>query len=714
MSTETLLANKIRHSNASTALVDSYQVKGGFMGSFADYDALVAQFESTETAGTLAGAGDPNTLVDMSLAYGSTAHVADIGDGTDAYYILVDPASAYLPPSNVNSGWELFRSFIDAGTSTGLTSVVEGVQGSVTSNTYGLRVGINGTEVNLAVDYGGSSTTSNVVLDAPSTHSSTITSITDLQQFVFFASKGSGNLDPATGVGDNNEIVKIHGENLFDWLGSGITFDDSGTDVEVTEYIFGNGLTATNVTGVITVNATVAGILAGDGFTAAYNSGTGVYTLTPDVSDVIAGTGIKVTDSSGDHTVALNYSATSANYIAAHSQAATATEIGELAGPQGRSNYEVLINKTGTNRIYRTAVDDLGFLEFTATNSTGVLVDATNRNAVTVNLAVTGTQTFISNLTAANATTLGNISNAEIAIHTGDETAVRKVSIADTGLMTGIPATDTADGQSYRLALMPAGFTTGNEADELKFEQGYSLLYESVTNGSAAGGTLVAPNVRVEGNLEVVGDMIQYNSTEVTIEDQIMTLGALRDDVSGELAGGTNTGDLGFSFVESQNTNVGSSVVTSTDAASMLYNIVSEKFKFTSHADNAVADNVKALVFDVTDTGADFDDAGNANATRSLGAVSKTTLTITGDGTGETAQDIANQEYNIRHNLGTQDVAVIVIQTHQPNGAGTATSEITNPYQVISKFTAASDDEVTVKVSNNPREFEQYTVIVIG
>lgn len=714
MSTETLLANKIRHSNASTALVDSYQVKGGFMGSFADYNALVAQFESSETAGTLAGSGDPNTLVDMSLAYGSTAHVVDIGDGTDAYYVLTNPANAYLPPSNGSSGWTLFRTFIDAGSSTGLNSVVEGVAGSVTSNTYGLRVGIDGSTVNLAVDYGGAGTTSNVVLDAPSTHSTTITSVTDLQQFVFFASKGSGNLDTATGVGDDNEIVKIHGENLFDWLGSGVTFNDGGSSVEVTEYIFGQGLTGTNNAGVITVDAAVAGILAGNGFTAQYDTPTGVYTLTPDVTDVLAGTGIRVGTSGGDHTVTIDYTNTSSNYIAVHSQTATATEIGSMATVNGRNAFEVLVNQIGSNRIYRTTLDDLGFLEFVATNNTGILVDATNRNAVEVELAVNGTQTFINNLGTANATTLGNISNALIAIHTTDETAVRKVSIGDTGLMTGIPATDVINGSHYRLAMMPAGFTSGNEADELKFEATFPLLYEAVPNTSSEGGTLVAPNIRVEGNLEVVGDMIQYNSTEVTIEDQIMTLGALRDDVSGELAVGTNTGSLGFSFVESQNANVGSTVVTSTDAASMLYNIVSEKFKFTSHAANAVADNVKALVFDVTDTGADFDDAGNANTTRSLAAVSKTTLTITGDGAGETAQDIANQEYNIRHNLGTQDVAVMVIQTHQPNGAGTATTAIANPYQVISKFTATSDDEVTVKVSNNPREFEQYTVIVIG
>ena len=136
------------------------------------------------------------------------------------------------------------------------------------------------------------------------------------------------------------------------------------------------------------------------------------------------------------------------------------------------------------------------------------------------------------------------------------------------------------------------------------------------------------------------------------------------------------------------------------------------------------ADNVAALKFTKTDTNtgqADQADGtttmaaadeANASSVRSLGAVAKCSITITtdaaNDGDNYAPAEAGAVGYPIKHNLGTQSVFVVAIQTVNNSGSAMA-----DPQPVYCKYIPEDDNTVRVSVGVT-QATEQYDIIVIG
>jgi hypothetical protein len=223
-------------------------------------------------------------------------------------------------------------------------------------------------------------------------------------------------------------------------------------------------------------------------------------------------------------------------------------------------------------------------------------------------------------------------------------------------------------------------------------------------------------DVTVSGNLTVAGDVVQQNSTSVVFNDTFLDLNVAN-------SASTYVTDSGFRFARKT-----SAANVLSENAAMTYDADVDLFKFTRHGDSSTgavgsADNVAALKFPKTDTNVQVDQAdgtttmaaaheANASSVRSLGAVAKCSITITTDasnvGSNYAPAEAGAVGYPIKHNLATQSVFVVAIQTVNNSG-----STMADPQPVYCKYIPEDDNTVRVSVGVT-QEQEQYDIIVIG
>jgi hypothetical protein len=223
-------------------------------------------------------------------------------------------------------------------------------------------------------------------------------------------------------------------------------------------------------------------------------------------------------------------------------------------------------------------------------------------------------------------------------------------------------------------------------------------------------------DVTVSGNLTVAGDVVQQNSTTVVFNDTFLDLNVAN-------SASTYATDSGFRFARKT-----SAANVLSENAAMTYDADVDLFKFTRHGDSSTgavgsADNVAALKFPKTDTNVQVDQAdgtttmaaaheANASSVRSLGAVAKCSITITTDasnvGSNYAPAEAGAVGYPIKHNLATQSVFVVAIQTVNNSG-----STMADPQPVDCKYIPEDDNTVRVSVGVT-QEQEQYDIIVIG
>jgi len=223
-------------------------------------------------------------------------------------------------------------------------------------------------------------------------------------------------------------------------------------------------------------------------------------------------------------------------------------------------------------------------------------------------------------------------------------------------------------------------------------------------------------DVTVGGNLTVAGDVVQQNSTTVVFNDTFLDLNVAN-------SASTYTTDSGFRFARKT-----SAANELSENAALTYDADVDLFKFTRHGDSSTgavgsADNVAALKFSKTDSNAQVDQAdgtttmaaaheANASSVRSLGAVAKCSITITTDasnvGSNYAPAEAGAVGYPIKHNLATQSVFVVAIQTVNNSGGTMA-----DPQPVYCKYIPEDDNTVRVSVGVT-QEQEQYDIIVIG
>jgi hypothetical protein len=223
-------------------------------------------------------------------------------------------------------------------------------------------------------------------------------------------------------------------------------------------------------------------------------------------------------------------------------------------------------------------------------------------------------------------------------------------------------------------------------------------------------------DVTVSGNLTVAGDVVQQNSTTVVFNDTFLDLNVAN-------SASTYVTDSGFRFARKT-----SAANVLSENAAMTYDADVDLFKFTRHGDSSTgavgsADNVAALKFPKTDTNVQVDQAdgtttmaaaheANASSVRSLGAVAKCSITITTDasnvGSNYAPAEAGAVGYPIKHNLATQSVFVVAIQTVNNSG-----STMADPQPVYCKYIPEDDNTVRVSVGVT-QEQEQYDIIVIG
>lgn len=237
----------------------------------------------------------------------------------------------------------------------------------------------------------------------------------------------------------------------------------------------------------------------------------------------------------------------------------------------------------------------------------------------------------------------------------------------------------------------------------------------------AASSLATTGNVTIGGSLTVQGDFIQETSTNVIFEDTFLDLN-VPDTATADI-----TSDSGLRFGTAAST---ASVLDK--HAQLMYDATADKFKFTREEDagnfsaaqaKSGADNVAALKFTKTDTNTQADqadgtttmaaaDEANASSARSLGAVAKCSITITTDaanvGDNYAPAEAGAVGYPIKHNLDTQSVFVVAIQTVNNSG-----SVMADPQPVYCKYIPEDDNTVRVSVGVT-QATEQYDIIVIG
>ena len=230
----------------------------------------------------------------------------------------------------------------------------------------------------------------------------------------------------------------------------------------------------------------------------------------------------------------------------------------------------------------------------------------------------------------------------------------------------------------------------------------------TLTGTVGAAAITTTGNVIVGGTLTVTGDFISQEATIVTFQDTFLDI-----NVAGTISDYTT--NSGFRFGRST-----SAADTLDEMAAMTYDGTNDLFKFTRHTDSSTgavgsADNVAALKFAATDTNTQVDQAGgtttmsvndevNAQAVRSLGAVSKCSITITSSSDANNfAPDTAGLNgYPVKHNLNTESIFVVAVKSP----AGT-------PVPVYCKYTPEDANTVRVMLGKTV-DNETYDIIVIG
>jgi hypothetical protein len=203
--------------------------------------------------------------------------------------------------------------------------------------------------------------------------------------------------------------------------------------------------------------------------------------------------------------------------------------------------------------------------------------------------------------------------------------------------------------------------------------------------------------------------MVQQNSTTVVFNDTFLDLNVANSTIA------SYTTDSGFHFARGTS---GANVAD--EYAALTYDASADQFKFTRHGDSttgavANADNVAALKFAATDTNTQVDQTGgtttmsvndevNAQAVRSLGAVSKCSITITSSSDANNfAPDTAGLNgYPVKHNLNTESIFVVAVKS--PGGT---------PVPVYCKYTPEDANTVRVMLGKTV-DNETYDIIVIG
>jgi len=409
---------------------------------------------------------------------------------------------------------------------------------------------------------------------------------------------------------------------------------------------------------------------------------------------------------------------------------ATADIITDLVPGNGAAEYAELDLGSATRPWHELYVKDAIYFEGSADDyETKLIATDATADRIIILPNVSGTVGF----------TGADITNAAISTTTTNNPNVLTLTRADGNITANLPlatgssvGTVSAVAQSFGgLKTFAGGVTstgTLTASNNAVFGVTGNSAAKTVTVHSAAtfnDPTLFNDNVSISGNLTVSGDLIQANSTAVNFEDAVLALGVPRDS-SNAITNGTSDIDTGLNFVK---TTAGAAI---TEFATLRYDISADKFKFTRHADGgnyteseliSGADNVAALKFTKTDSNSQVDqangtttmaaaDEANASSVRSLGAVAKCSITITTDGSN-VGSNYAPAEagavgYPIKHNLGTQSVFVVAIQTVNNSGGAMA-----DPQPVYCKYIPEDDNTVRVSVGVT-QEQEQYDIIVIG
>lgn len=234
-----------------------------------------------------------------------------------------------------------------------------------------------------------------------------------------------------------------------------------------------------------------------------------------------------------------------------------------------------------------------------------------------------------------------------------------------------------------------------------------------------AGGT-ISSNLTISGNLTVGGTVSQTNSQEVNFNDTRLRL---------NVPTGLMDGGIEDTAAPSGSVNVGLEVFNGASASALsngplwVYNYSTDHWGASIQGSETTLDNVAALKFDVTDTNSQQDQANgtttmaaaheaNASSVRSLGAVAKCSITITTDGanvgTNYAPAEAGAVGYPIKHNLATQSVFAVAIQTVDSAG-----NTLADPQPVYCKYIPEDDNTVRVSVGVTQGQ-EQYDIIVIG
>ena len=298
-------------------------------------------------------------------------------------------------------------------------------------------------------------------------------------------------------------------------------------------------------------------------------------------------------------------------------------------------------------------------------------------------------------------------------------------SATELNLLTGV--TSLFNGDYGSLTNTPTLGTIASQDSTSVDIDGGSIDGTIIGANTAAAGTFQAlaattgtfsSNVSISGNLTVVGEVFQTNSTEVNFNDTILRTNVPTAGATANAAAPSS----GITGIEAFNGVVNNSTYVA--GAKWVYDYSTDKWKASNQSSALVYDNVKTLKFDATDTNTQVNqangtttmpatDEANATSVRSLGAVAKCSIEITTSATdGGTSSNFAPAEaaangYPIVHNLNTQSVYVFAIKTYA------AGSLLADPVPIFCKWTPEDNDTVRVTIGITAED-DQYDIIVVG
>ena len=506
------------------------------------------------------------------------------------------------------------------------------------------------------------------------------------------------------------------------------------------------GLEASDLDVTTAVNATTYSIALsdqsnGNDFDGIYIDSTFQFTHNDGSADVFETESIKVGTGSGNAEI---YS--DGNYdLILKTGNATTGKVQIVDGSNGNillepnGSGEVVVGNSGASgKITTGGSQDLVLDTNGGTNSsTLTIVDGANGD---LKFAPNGSGKMMlgSGSAAAYITTNGAY---DLRLETNDGTNSGIIQIVD-GANGNILLKPNGTGKSMIGSSGAAAYLTSNGSHDLVLETNGGTNSGSITITDGANGNITLnPNgtgkVKISGDLEVTGDVVQQDSTTVVFEDSYLNLNVPM--VAGTYTDGNYTTDSGFYFTRTVagnaitkyagfNYDASQDVETNDyDATNADYNSYGS-FRFTPISESNTgavgnADNVIALKFDNTVTNTQVDQAdgetdmnaqheANADSKRSLGSIAKCRINITNttdngdsgtDPNTNYAPDTAWENgYPIKHNLATKGVYVVAIK----DPAGT-------PIPVFCKWEIIDHASVRVylgKVAND----ETYDILVMG